>query len=199
MRRHNGHAKPSRDAISPPMLRAREWLGVGFRNRGAPGRRVLYSGADNSRNERFRPTSSGFTLIEIMLVVVIIGILLAIVAPRLVGRTREAEISSAKQTLRTISEALDQYEVDQGEFPASLDALVIEPSPAPRRPWRKYLKADAVPTDPWGNPFVYVNPSTTAGRDYDLLSVGPDGQQGTEDDIDVYSLTTTGTAPKEDQ
>jgi len=128
-------------------------------------------------------SKKGFTLIELMLVVIIIGVLVSMVAPRLVGRSEEARISVAIADVNAnISVALDLYELDNGRYPGTeqgLDALRIEPGGAAS--WKgPYLKRK--PLDPWGNPYVYASPGSH-NTDYDLYSCGPDGAGGSGDDV----------------
>jgi general secretion pathway protein G len=112
---------------------------------------------------------TGFTLIEMLLVVAIIGILVAMVAPRLTGRSEEAKRSVARADIdANIGMALDLYELDNGEFPESLETL---------RP--KYLKKK--PIDPWGRQYQYVNPGTHNTDTYDLYSLGKDGVESGDD------------------
>ena len=123
----------------------------------------------------------GFTLTEIMLVVVIIGILAALVIPRIAGSGERARVIAAQADINGgIKSALGQYEVDNGFYPKSLQDLLVQPGNA--RNWHgPYL--DSVPMDPWGNKYVYYYPGKPNPSGYDLLSVGPDGREGTEDDI----------------
>ena len=128
-------------------------------------------------------SKKGFTLVELMLVVIIIGILVAMVMPRLAGRTEQARIGAARADIEmNIGSALDLYELDNGAYPTSaegLQALLAEPSGAPN--WRgPYLKKK--PLDPWGNPYQYKSPSSH-GMDYDLYSLGRNGAEGGDDDI----------------
>lgn len=123
----------------------------------------------------------GFTLTEIMLVVVIIGILAALVIPRIAGSGERARIIAAHTDINGgIKSALGQYEVDNGFYPKSLQDLLVQPGNA--RNWHgPYL--DSIPVDPWGNKYIYYYPGKHNPAGYDLLSVGPDGREGTEDDI----------------
>ena len=125
----------------------------------------------------------GFTLVELMLVVIIIGILLGMVVPRLAGRTEEARATAVQADIEmNIKVALDMYEFDNGGYPTTnqgLAALLSKPANAPN--WRgTYL--DRTPTDPWGNEYHYRNPSSH-GKDYDLYSCGRNGLEGGGDDI----------------
>jgi len=128
-------------------------------------------------SHRYR-RQSGFTLIEIMVVVVILGILAAIVVPRIVSRPEEARLVKAKQDILAIENALQLYKLDNGFYPSTdqgLMALVVKPStpPVPRH-WKKYLKQ--MPLDPWGKPYQYINPGEHA--DIDIFTNGADGQPG---------------------
>lgn len=125
----------------------------------------------------------GFTLVELMLVVIIIGILVAMVMPRLAGRTEQAKAAAAKTDIEAnISIALDLYEADTGSYPTSeegLEALFTKPASVSN--WRgPYLKKR--PKDPWGNPYVYKSPGAH-NPDYDLFSFGKNKVEGGGDDI----------------
>ena len=123
----------------------------------------------------------GFTLIELMLVIVIIGVLAAMVVPRLAGRTEQAKVARAKADIAAIGLALDLYELDMGQYPSdnNLDALVNKPSDGGDRWKGPYLKK-GIPKDPWGQPYTYKK-EQSGGRDYQLSSSGPDGKPGGDD------------------
>ena len=134
---------------------------------------------------KMKNPEKGFTLIEILLVVIIIGILVSLVAPRLAGRSEEARKQAAKADIDGgISLALDMYEIDNGKYPAKLDDLLTKPSDAGS--WKgPYLKK-GLPQDPWGNAYVYRSPGEHGP--YDLFSYGADGVPGGDsDNRDVLS------------
>lgn len=131
--------------------------------------------------------SRAFTLIEIILVVVIIALLATLVLPRVTGRSEQAKRAAAAAQINSLKMALNQFELDCGRYPSTaegLDALVRRPGDLPESAqWRRYLDEATVPTDPWGYEYVYRYPGTVNDDGFDLLSVGPDGQEGTDDDI----------------
>lgn len=112
-----------------------------------------------------------------MLVVIIIGILAAVVIPRLTGRSKDAQISAARSSIANIGLAIDMYEVDNGTYPPSLQALITKGS---ELNWKgPYLKKGEIPLDPWGKEFLY----TPKEGGYELKSLGPNGVDGGGDDI----------------
>jgi general secretion pathway protein G len=129
----------------------------------------------------------GFTLIELLVVIIILAILAAVVIPRFVGRTEDAKVAAAITQIKNFDDVLSIYNSDTGQFPPTLDALVTNTNNDPR--WHgPYLKnAEKIPLDPWGHPYVYTVPGGN-GRDYDIVSAGPDGQPGTADDIQSWNV-----------
>lgn len=128
-----------------------------------------------------------FTLIELMLVVIIIGVLAAMVIPRLGGRSEQARQAAAKADIEAnIATALDLYELDNGQYPATeqgLAALITRPgSLSVPENWKgPYLKKE--PKDSWGRPYIYKSPGEHNAGDYDLSSLGKDGVEGGGDDV----------------
>ena len=135
---------------------------------------------------KIKRTQSGFTLIEIMLVVVIIGILMTIVVVKLGGRQEEARITAARADIKNYSLALDLFELDNAYFPTTeqgLDALVNSGKAGVDSTRWKGPYVQSVKSDPWGTPYVYRYPSATNPRGYDLVSYGPNKVEGGGDDI----------------
>lgn len=128
----------------------------------------------------------GFTLIEIMVVIVILGILAGLIVPRIMSRPEEARRTKTAMQIRSIETALKLYKLDNGIYPSTeqgLEALVKKPeSGTAVKRWREggYLESQKVPKDPWGNPFVYIMPGEHG--DFDLSSHARDGQKGGEGD-----------------
>ena len=131
-----------------------------------------------------RPWKDGFTLIELMVVIVILGILAGLIIPRIMGRPEEARRMKATVQLESIETALRLYKLDNGSYPSTeqeLQALVEPPQVGEiPRAWREggYLEKGKVPKDPWGNEYIYLCPGIQG--EYDLMSYGADGQPGGE-------------------
>ena len=127
-----------------------------------------------------RRNVGGFTLIELMVVLVIMGVLAALIVPNIIGRTDEARQTAAKTDISTIMQALKLYKLDNGVYPTQeqgLQALVVKPTTAPvPGNWKPYL--DKLPNDPWGRAYQYLNPGVKGA--VDVFSYGADGQAGGE-------------------
>ena len=131
-----------------------------------------------------RRGAQGFTLVELLLVLVILATLAAIVIPKFSGRTEQAKHTAALTQISTFGTALDAFEVDLGYYPKTSDGLnllLVEPRDA--KDWRgPYLKSD-IPNDPWDHPYIYECPGKHNSKGYDIISLGPDGRRDTDDDI----------------
>ncbi len=125
----------------------------------------------------------GFTLTELMLVVVIIGVLAALVIPKIAGSGERARVTTATADINGgIKSAIGQYEVDMGSYPRSLQDLITPPGNS--KNWHgPYFDSAKLPIDPWGNPYIYYFPGKHNPSGYDLLSAGLDGKEGTDDDV----------------
>jgi general secretion pathway protein G len=133
----------------------------------------------------------GFTLIEVMVVIVIIGVLAALVVPRIMSRPDEARVVAARQDIASVLQALKLYRLDNSRYPTTeqgLQALVTRPTTDPQpNNWKAYL--DKPPTDPWGKPYQYLNPGVRS--EIDVFSLGADSQpggNGVDADIGSWSL-----------
>jgi general secretion pathway protein G len=136
---------------------------------------------------RSRSARSAFTLIELLLVLVILGILAAIVVPKFSGRTEQARVTAAQTQISSFSTALDAFEVDNGYYPKGNSGLTdLLQQPRDAQNWKGPYMKD-VPKDPWGNDYVYESPGKVNASGYDLISMGPDGRLGGDDDIANYN------------
>ena len=136
-----------------------------------------------------RRAQTGFTLIEIMVVVVILGILAALVAPNVIRRIDDARVTKAKQDIRAYETALNLYRMDNFRYPTTeqgLEALVKQPLDPNIRNWKQGGYIDGMKKDPWGNDYAYIAPGTRG--EFDLYTLGADGQPGGEgQDADIGS------------
>lgn len=139
-----------------------------------------YTMKTTTRPSLIHSTRRAFTLVEMLLVITIIGILAALVVPKMMGRSEQARQAAVRADLSSIKTALDAFEIDNGYYPKNLADLLQQPGDV--KNWHgPYL--DKVPQDPWGNPYLYGCPGRRNSTTYDLASVGPDSKEGTDDDI----------------
>lgn len=132
----------------------------------------------------------GFTLLEVMVVVVILGILAALIVPKIISRPDDARVVAAKQDIASLMQALKLYRLDNHRYPSTeqgLQALVARPTTTPIPPdWKAGGYLDRLPKDPWGNPYQYLNPGLHG--EVDIVSFGTDGEPGGEgNDADIGS------------
>jgi general secretion pathway protein G len=145
---------------------------------------------DREHHLEQRESARGFTLLELLVVIIVLGLLATLVGPRILGRVSEAKSATARTQVELLGVALDNYQLDNGSYPTSEQgtaALQEKPThdPLPFN-WRgPYLKRD-VPLDPWGRPYLYVSPGEHNPTSYDLSTLGRDGQVGGEgEDADI--------------
>ena len=143
-----------------------------------------------ARRKLTHSAARGFTLIEIMVVVVIMGILAALIVPKLMGRTDDARIIAAKQDIATVMQALKLYKLDNQRYPTTeqgLQALITKPTTGPAAAgWKSGGYVDKLPQDPWGNSYQYLSPGING--ELDVFSLGADGQPGgVGNDADIGS------------
>ena len=132
-------------------------------------------------NVAARRTRTGFTLVELMVVLVILAVLGAIVLPRFTGRTEQARITAAQTQISTFTTALKMFEVDTGRYPTTEEGLAaLVQAPANIRGWNGPYLENTVPSDPWGNAYTYQCPGQHNAGGFDISSMGPAGRDGGE-------------------
>jgi len=141
---------------------------------------LALSPMNSSHRTLARATSRGFTLIELMVVLVIIGVLAALIVPNVIGRADDARATAAKTDVNNLMQSLKLYRLDNQRYPTAeqgLQALLVRPGTGPAAPnWKPYV--EKLPNDPWGRPYQYLNPGIKG--EIDVLSLGADGQPGGE-------------------
>jgi general secretion pathway protein G len=141
-------------------------------------------------SKRCTRREAGFTLLELLVVLAILALLIGMVAPAVLKQLGGAKHKIAQQSIERLGGILDLYKLDVGSYPTTeqgLQALITKPDGVDG--WNgPYLKDGNIPIDPWNRPFIYRNPSSRPGHDYDLFSLGADGQEGgTGDNEDIYN------------
>ena len=141
-----------------------------------------------NRPNHTRPLQHGFTLVELLLVLVILGTLAAIVVPKFAGRTEQARVTAAQTQIANFEVALNAFEVDNGYYPKGKNGLMdLVQQPKDAQGWHgPYLKD--IPLDPWKNPYIYECPGRHNEDSFDIMSMGFDGRAGNEDDISNWDL-----------
>lgn len=125
---------------------------------------------------------TGFTLIELLIVIVILGLLASLVAPKMFGKEESSKIKIAETQMKMLETALDTFRLDVGSYPDNLDELIS----SNKKNWDGPYLPKEVPMDPWGNPYIYSKPGKD-GKDYQMLSYGADGKSGGEENgADIY-------------
>ena len=141
---------------------------------------MSYFEVSRQRAHRAARSAYGFTLIEIMVVVIIIGLLAAFIVPQIMGRVDDARVAKAKQDIQSLETALTMYYMDNSKYPTNdqgLTALTAQPTDPSIKNWKQGGYIERISKDPWGNDYVFTFPGTH-GKAYDICSLGADGQPG---------------------
>lgn len=148
-------------------------------------------------NKNYRKTcrmrhrgDEGFTLVELLLVLVILGLLAAIVLPKFSGTSERGRVASVQTQIAAFKTSLDAFEVDIGHFPKGKNGLIdLIQQPRDAGNWHgPYLQSDSIPKDPWDNEYIYECPGRHNASSFDVMSMGPDGRAGTDDDICNWTI-----------
>ena len=137
---------------------------------------------NKQKNNRIR--RRGFTLLELLLVLVILGVLAALVVPKFAGRSQQARETAAKTDISSLSTAIGTFEIDNGRYPTTDEGIGgLTNAPSGLDTWKGPYLQRAIVNDPWQHPYVYKNPGSKNTGSFDLYSVGPDGREGGDDDL----------------
>jgi general secretion pathway protein G len=149
------------------------------------------------REHRHRQAELGFTLVEMLVVITIIGLIMGLVGPRVLNYLSESKVKAAKIQMQSFASALDLFNFDAGRYPSSAEGLaaLVRPTPGVAAWNGPYLKGGAVPNDPWNNPYLYRAPGEHGA--YDIISLGSDGQEGGSGTAADLSLDTMTSAKNE--
>ena len=136
------------------------------------------------RNRNDKRLRRGFTLLELLLVLVILGVLAALVVPKFAGRSQQARETAAKTDVSTLEGSIGAFEIDNGRYPSTEEGLAsLTAQPSSLDSWKGPYLQRPIEKDPWGQPYVYKNPGQKSISGFDLYSFGPDGRDGGDDDI----------------
>lgn len=147
-------------------------------------RKALASEKAGTAARQLHREQAGMTLIEIMVVITILGIIMTIVGINVVGQLDKAKVGATEIQIKEIEQALVMFKVDLGKYPTSgegLESLIHPPATKSGKTFPSYLGKDTVPTDAWGNPFLYASPGNNGDHDYEIVSLGADGAEGGEE------------------
>ena len=143
--------------------------------------------------DKVRSGEQGFTLVEMLVVITIIGLIMGLIGPRVLNYLSESKVKAAKIQMQSFASALDLYNLDTGRYPSSAEGLSALIRPTSGAAWNgPYLKGGSLPNDPWSHPYIYRTPGQHST--YDIVSLGSDGQEGgsgTAADISLEALTST--------
>jgi general secretion pathway protein G len=156
------------------------------------GKTVVALGRRHNDRAGDRASEQGFTLVEMLVVITIIGLIMGLIGPRVLNYLRESKVKAAKIQMQSFASALDLYNLDTGRYPSSAEGLAALVRPTTGVAWNgPYLKGAALPNDPWNHPYIYRVPGEHGP--YDIMSLGSDGQEGgsgTAADLSLDAINT---------